>query len=141
MSKLLHFEWRKLWRQKSLYICFGFGLLIIFLSVLSLKSFDILDTAMNMVYLALNNGFTVFLGIFIALFICQDYNQQTIKNIYARGYGRNAVFFSKYLISLFVTVLMALIYLVFIFFYIIFKHHNRFFYIFDCLFNIRCFFS
>jgi len=115
MIKLLQFEWRKLWRQKSLYICFGFGLLIILLTILSLKIYGILEPACNMMYMILNSGFVAFLGIFVALFICQDYNQQTIKNIYARGYSRSAVFFSKYLISLFVTVFMALVYLLFTF--------------------------
>lgn len=115
MIKLLNFEWRKLWRQKSLYICFGFGLLIVFLTVLSLKGFDALGTGMSMLYTTLNSGFVAFLGIFIALFICQDYAQQTIKNIYARGYSRSSVYFAKYLISLFVTIFMALVYLVFTF--------------------------
>ena len=45
MIKLLQFEWRKLWRQKSLYICFGFGLLIVLLTILSLKIYGILDPA------------------------------------------------------------------------------------------------
>ncbi len=51
----------------------------------------------------------MFAGIVTALLVCDDYEQQTIKNIYARGYSRSQVYFSK-LISVFlaVTVMFAL---------------------------------
>ena len=114
MTKLLKFEWRKLWRQKSLYICFGIGLLIIALSLLSMKNiFNTVDDAMTTLFVSLNAGFTSFLGIFIALFVCQDFAQQTIKNIYARGYRRTTVYFAKYFISLAATLLMAFLYMAF----------------------------
>lgn len=110
---LLKFEWRKLWRQKSLYICFGIGLLIITLAMLTSKTFDTLTDAVNTMFVVLSTGFTSFLGIFIALFVCQDFAQQTIKNIYARGYRRTTVYFAKYFISLAATLLMAFLYMAF----------------------------
>ena len=113
MIKLLQFEWRKLWRQKSLYICFGIGLGIIFLSLLSMKVFEAVGDATSNMIFTLNSGFVAFLGIFIAIIICQDFSQQTIKNIYARGYRRSSVYLAKYIISLSATLLMALLYMSF----------------------------
>ncbi len=108
---LLKFEWRKLWRQKSLYICFGIGLLIITLAMLTSKTFDTLTDAVNTMFVVLSTGFTSFLGIFMAVFVCHDFSQQTIKNVYARGYQRTTVYFAKYFISLVATLLMVLLYL------------------------------
>lgn len=108
---LLKFEWRKLWRQKSLYICFGIGLLIITLAMLTSKTFDTLTDAVNTMFVVLSTGFTSFLGIFMAVFVCHDFSQQTIKNIYARGYQRTTVYFAKYFISLVATLLIVLLYL------------------------------
>lgn len=108
---LLKFEWRKLWRQKSLYICFGIGLLIITLAMLTSKTFNTLTDAVNTMFVVLSTGFTSFLGIFMAVFVCHDFSQQTIKNVYARGYQRTTVYFAKYFISLVATLLMVLLYL------------------------------
>ncbi len=110
MGNLLRFEWRKLWQQKSLYICFGIGLAINFLALLSAKNFGALDSALGNMCVALNSGYTSFLGIYIALYACQDSSQQTIKNIYARGYSRSLVYWVKYAVSLGVTLATALLY-------------------------------
>ena len=40
-------------------------------------------------------SFTLIIAIFTALFVCNDYEQQTIKNIYSIGYSRKSVYLSK----------------------------------------------
>jgi ABC-type transport system involved in multi-copper enzyme maturation permease subunit len=131
MGKLLKFEWRKLWRQKSLYIIFSIGFISIILSMLLAKlvsevaaifnpSDDTLNATKAMLsVLVSSSNFISLLGIYIAIFVCSDYSQHTIKNIYARGYNRSAVYFSKYLISLFVSVVVAIIYIAFGFLFVL----------------------
>ncbi len=122
MIKLLKFEWRKLLRQKSLYICFGIGLLVTVLFVSLGKilaerlGVDLNATAVDsMLQVISESGFVSLLGIYLAIFVCHDFGQQTIKNIYARGYSRTLVYFTKYLVSLGVTLAMGLLYMVFSF--------------------------
>lgn len=123
MIKLLQFEWRKLWRQKSMYIIFSIGLLMCILFMLLGKILaDVLHTSFgnateSMLVVLPNSGFVSLLGVYLAIFACADHSQQTIKNLYARGYSRSAVYFSKYLISLGLTMLVSIIYMVFSFFY------------------------
>lgn len=116
MKNLLKFEWRKLWQSKSLYIVFSIGLVSIILSLaLSKVLLEIFNTTPNatqsMLSVLTMSNFTSLLGIYIAIFVCDDFSQHTIKNMYARGYSRSAVYFSKYLISLFVSLVVALLYL------------------------------
>lgn len=120
MNKLFQLEWRKLWRQKSLYVCFGVGLLIFSLAIMLEKLtnvfFDLTassDATSFMLLVVTSSGFTSLLGIFLAIFACNDFNQHTIKNIYARGYSRTAVYFTKYLVSLMVTLAMTVLYMLF----------------------------
>lgn len=121
MSKLLKFEWRKLWQSKSFYIIFGLGLLsTILFMILGKVLTDVFATPdgnplASMLVVLSNSGFVSLLGVYLVIFACADYSQQTIKNIYARGYSRTAVYFSKYLISLLVTWAVALFYMVFSF--------------------------
>ena len=46
---------------------------------------------------------------FIALFACADYEQGTIKNIYARGFSRDRVYYVKFCVAIFATLIMAVI--------------------------------
>ncbi len=124
MIKLLKFEWRKLLRQKSLYICFGIGLLVtvLFISLGKILAerigFELNGSAVESMLIVISeSGFVSLLGIYLAIFACHDFANQTIKNIYARGYSRTMVYFTKYLVSLGVTLAMALLYMVFSFLY------------------------
>lgn len=113
VNKLWQFEWRKIWRQKSLYICFGIGLIINLLGAIAIKVLGASSTACLAMCTALNSGFIALLGIYLAIYACHDHTHQTLKCIYARGYQRTKVYFTKYLISLCITMLMAVIYLAF----------------------------
>ncbi|MBO4838630.1 MAG: ABC transporter permease subunit [Lachnospiraceae bacterium] len=113
MGRLLRFEFRKLFRQPSFYVCLGVTALLAFLSVYALYSMsqvvmeDFSSVAdLSPSELAMLAGFTqasgrgqlvtalssdnvtLLLGIFTALFICSDYNMKTAKNIIGRGYSR-----------------------------------------------------
>ena len=123
MNKLFKFEWRKLWQQKSMYIVFGIGLITITLMMILSKVMSVIaDEVMPsqnateyMLSAIAGSSFISLLGIFIAIFVCADNHQHTIKNIYARGYSRDAVFFSKYLISLALSFAVVIIYMVYSF--------------------------
>lgn len=39
--------------------------------------------------------YTLLSAVFIAIVVCEDYEQQTVKNIFSRGYSRRSVFISK----------------------------------------------
>lgn len=56
--------------------------------------------------------YTILSAIFVSVFVCEDYELQTVKNIFSRGYSRKSVFFSK-AITVFVscTVLFIIIHL------------------------------
>src|SRR5690554_6434120 len=54
-------------------------------------------------------SFIMILGIFTALYVCDDYTNDTLKNIYAKGYSRQNVYLSKYIMSILVTIVMSLI--------------------------------
>lgn len=114
MGKLICFELRKILRQKSLYICLAIVLGLIGLSAVvnaSLEKnpeFDILFTVASFTKSALSSSsFFMILGIFVALYCCDDISNNTLKNLYSRGYSRSRVFFSKYVVSLLVSEVLA----------------------------------
>lgn len=118
MINLLKFEFRNLWQQKSLYIVFGIGLVSIVLAMMVANIFlEISHATANateiMVSVLVMSNLVTLLGVYLALFVCNDFSQHTIKNIYARGYSRSAVYFSKYIVSLLVTIVVTLLYMAF----------------------------
>ena len=64
------------------------------MSILGYTSDSIALTAVE------NSSMIMIVGIYIALTSCQDYSQQTMKTIYARGCSRTKVYFGKLLTSL-----------------------------------------
>lgn len=122
MGKLIAFEFRKLLRQKSLYIC-----MIIVLGLIGLSAvvnagleknpeFDIMFTVAGFTKGALTSSlFFMILGVFVALYCCDDVTNNTLKNLYSRGYTRGAVYFSKYIVSLAASVCMAAVSFLFAF--------------------------
>lgn len=69
----------------------------------TVSGIDILLNALN------SSSFLLITGIFVALTVCEDYEQQTIKNIYARGYSRKQVYGSKLLLTWVSTTVMFLL--------------------------------
>ena len=105
MGNLLKLEFRKLKKQKSFYICTLVIVALLFLSALTTKVFlnESPDMAGqlnasgigNLVTAIGNCSFLLIVGIFTALTVCEDYEQQTVKTIFARGYSRKSVYFAK----------------------------------------------
>lgn len=108
MGKLLKFEFRKLQKSKSFYVCLFLSLGMLLISGFSEKALmgnpeeiGILYPLAGFVRDTLSNGNAILLtGIFVALFVCEDESCGTIKNIYAKGYSRENVFFAKYIVTL-----------------------------------------
>lgn len=132
MKNLIKFELYKLVRSKSFYICLGITLALsllniglIFAESAFAKAFseeigEALDTlsetisANDLMLSALSsNAFTTLIGIFAAIFLCEDYTLKTVKNVYARGFSRTRVYFSKLLAVLIGTTVAVIITLLF----------------------------
>ena len=127
MGRLLRFEFRKLFRQPSFYICTGILAALTFLSIYSsyVVSRLLLDelgiaqtpsalselagmTARSQVTTALGgSNVTLILGIFVSLFVCSDYVEGTAKNIIGRGYSRTAWLTAKLTAVLTAALIMA----------------------------------
>lgn len=125
MGKLFLFEARKLVRQKSLYICFAVAVVLLVLNAASLAFLDkIMESQGGEFTDGMESGFFfgvasftkstfsncsffLLLSVIITLYCCDDYANCTIKNIYAKGYSRAKVYFTKYLFSLIVSMVLA----------------------------------
>lgn len=115
MLKLLRFELHKLIRQKSFYICLAVLILMIVFSAyttqLSLADTDIADPTLNgldyMMSAVSGSVLTMILGVFIPLFVCEDYVSGTIRNIVTRGYTRLSIFTAKLIVVLLASVFMG----------------------------------
>ncbi|WP_310604197.1 ABC transporter permease [Anaerosporobacter sp.] len=107
MEKLLKLELRKIRKQKSFYVCTGVMVVLLFLSAITSKVLCNASTEfaaqyngsgiVSMIGAISNSNFLLIAGIFVALSVCDDYEQQTIKNIYSKGYSKVQVYFSKFI--------------------------------------------
>ena len=106
MRNLLKLEFRKLQRQKSFYVCTGVMVALVILgavisnALLKIVPEDLtnqfqLSGIQALLSASADSSFNLIICIFISLFVCDDYSQQTIKTIHARGYARTTVYFSK----------------------------------------------
>lgn len=117
MGKLLHFEFHKLIRQRSFYICTAVMLVMLFVSAETTQLLyadaetlpEGLSAIDNMMSSASGSVLTMVLGVFIPLFVCEDFVSGTIRNIITRGYSRLGVFFSKLAAVLCAAVFMTVI--------------------------------
>lgn len=115
MLKLLKFEFHKLIRQKSTYICILIPFIFLFLEILINKLIYMNDnaqipTTINILKTSLaTTNLTLILAIFIAINVTEDYTEQTIKNIYGKGYSRESVYLTKYIIIILYTLINVII--------------------------------
>ena len=119
MLQLIKFEFRKVLRSKYMHIIFGIGLVLTLIMVMTTKALNIILLEIGESEIpysgyfcgksALATAFSLMTGIFVAIFACEDFNQQTNKNIIAKGYKRLELFYSKYIVSLILTVSFAII--------------------------------
>lgn len=127
MANLLRFEFRKVFRSKYFYILLGAAFLYTLLNGLTLyfvnwilenlaeEAGEAIDSGMfdynsyTFTKAALSSNLFMIVGIFIAIFACEDNGHGTSKNIIAKGYSRLEVYFSKYIVSLLLTFVFALV--------------------------------
>ena len=130
MSRMIKFELSKLKNQKSLFICTGVMIASLFINVLTywaminlsdgafggMEDMGIIlgiDMISSMLQAANNGSLTLIAGIVVAIFVCSDYSQGTIKNVIARGYSRTKVYFAKLIAVSAMVVGMFLVCLIF----------------------------
>ena len=127
MGKLLKFEFRKVFRLKYFYIIAAAAIAFIILNGLvayllwffssklpgeaqeAIAASIPPGTSYNFVKGTIGNNFFTFAGIFLAIFACEDNSHGTTKNIIGKGFNRVQVFYSKYIASLILVLLMALL--------------------------------
>lgn len=118
MGNTIKFEFRKLFRQKTFYVCAIAVLIVELINVLTLfliekvsqsaffamgaAEIDALGGFGYQGYMFFNYGasfmqMNIVFPIFITLFVCNDFSEGTIKNILSKGLSRTHVFFSKLL--------------------------------------------
>jgi len=130
MRKLVKFELSKLTKSKSLIICTLIMIFTLFLNVLTMWGMEEMmrelaeemgemaglleyDMITSVLQAANNASFVMLSGIVIAIMVCSDFSQGTVKTVISCGYSRTHVYFAK-LISM--SVMSAFMYLVAIFF-------------------------
>ena len=101
MNRLLKLQVRNLFHSKLFYICL---ILSLFMSTI-LSFLSSLITHGNIkpmpeIVSFLSSEIGIVTTIFVVLFTCAEFNEDTVKNIIGRGYTRAQFLFSKYLISL-----------------------------------------
>lgn len=115
MFKLLNFEFRKLIRQKSFYICIAAMLALLvgsaYTTELMTAKSGVEDPSLSGISYLMEaisgSALSAVLAVFIPLFICEDYASGTIRNIITRGFSRLELFIAKLIAVLAATVLMT----------------------------------
>ena len=116
MGRLLHFEFHKLLRQKSFYICLAVSVAMLlattYTSVLISRGVaepaDIGIDGMDVMIGAVSGGMlSMVIGVFVPLFVCEDYASGTIRNIITRGYTRLGIFAAKLMAVLLAAAVMT----------------------------------
>lgn len=105
MKQLLKLEFRRLTRLKSLYICGSIMLAMVLLSASLTNSLNnwidgiagyIGGSGMEGLLGAVETSrFELLIAIFVALSVCEDFEQKTVRVILSRGFTRKQVYFSK----------------------------------------------
>lgn len=103
MNRLIKFQVRNMFKQKSFYVCLCLlilmGPILTFIGAFNTPNYETIKVIPQMVSL-LSGEISLLSTIFIALFCCLDFNEGTTKNIIGRGYSRTQVLLSKYIVSL-----------------------------------------
>ncbi len=116
MGKLIRFEFRKLLRSRYAYIILAISLFLVIINGLTSNFVaemaqaygeEIQVSSYAFVRGTLSSTFMLLLGIFIAIYVCEDFSHGVLKNIVGKGYAREKVLYSKYIVSLIATFVIA----------------------------------
>ncbi len=129
MKNLIKFELSKLTRSKSFIICTVIMVALLFLSVITMwwmgeelkdmaaelgESIVVeYDLITSVIQAASNADFALIVGIVIAIMVCSDFSQGTIKTVIAKGYSRTDVYFAKLISISVMSVFMYIVSLIF----------------------------
>lgn len=104
MNRLLKFEFYKLLKSKVFLICSAITLGLNIFTVAVIKIVEIITeesfysvSGAGYMLLTMGSSFVMIISAFAALFVCTDYDQEIVKNVYSRGFSRSDVFCAKYL--------------------------------------------
>ena len=115
MFKLLNFEFRKLIRQKSFYICIAAMLALLvgsaYTTELMTAKSGVEDPSLSGISYLMEaisgSALSAVLAVFIPLFICEDSASGPTRNIVTRDFSRLEIFVAKLIAVLAATVLMT----------------------------------
>lgn len=104
MKQLLKFEFHKVFKNKTIYIFAIISFLSFLLSLIIIKEnisnySDIDALQLLPSFNSVSNITTIFV-IYSVIYVINDFDLDTIKNIYAHGFSKNKVYFSKYITCL-----------------------------------------
>ena len=115
MSNLIKFEFRKLFRHASFYVLLGvcllwtvFNGLVLTLAAKLVPEIGVPTTIYDFTRSAISTNSMIFVGIFLAIFVVEDFANGSIKNVVSKGYSNTKVYFSKYIVSLVAAIAMCL---------------------------------
>lgn len=139
MVKVLSFELHKLFRTKSFYIwtiisaLLSVAFLLIYYAVYkatlssaflsevqaesgtAVTTFPTQNGIMSMVQLFGSSPMTFCMLIFICSFVCNDFENSTLKNIVSKGYKREAIFTAKFIAVMILAFIMTAVNMVSVF--------------------------
>lgn len=115
MKKLLKFEFHNMLRQKFIYVIAA--AVLILLSLINntpegrMEYYQSIGYGIeDMIVGALTSCyFSSFMAVIVALIMCRDYEQNVMKNIYAKGYTHNQVYLAKFSCVMIVTAVICLL--------------------------------
>lgn len=115
MKKLLKFEFQNMLSQKIIYIIVA--VMLVFLSLLNntpegrLEYYHSIGYGIeDMIVGALTSCFfTSFMAAIVAFVVCRDYEQNVMKNVYAKGYTYEQVYLAKFIYIMIVTAVICLL--------------------------------
>lgn len=119
MKRLLKLEFRKIFMMKTLYICLVIMVAMVLLTAITylfmnkmmlsvMEDAPVID-ANTFIRSALSgSSINIFLAVLIPIYLCSDYSNGTAKGIFAKGYSRTEVYFTKLIGALFISVFFVL---------------------------------
>lgn len=113
MKKLLQFETRRILHSVSALVCliiaFVYSIADAFLMNLDLYEGESIVVSVLELMLSSLDLIPTLLAVFVCLYACNDYSNNTLKNIYARGFSREYVILSKLVMVLAYSVAITLV--------------------------------
>lgn len=117
MFNLFRFEYRRLFRRISLYVCIGillmmvmYGLFMLTMTMIddSLDSLFSMDAYQMVSYAMSMSNITIICAVFTSIFVCEDRSKGTIKTIRSLGYPKYQLFLAKFAASATASAIMVL---------------------------------